>query len=149
MIKYLFFCNFIKYLALLLKHVFVVFQSKKVMNFPKCNNSVKVKSGKIKGRQRYTCKECGYNYNVELKSTAKPKSVKRQTLHMYLEGLWCRAIGRVLGVSNMSVLKWIRKFGQKAQELNWENQQIEMVEVDEMHSYIGSKKTVLDMDCCW
>jgi transposase-like protein len=97
----------------------------------------------MKGKQRYKCKECGCNYTVELKSTAKPKSLKIQALHMYLEGLGFRSIGRILGVSNVSVLKWIREFGQKAQELNRENHQIEMVEVDEMHSYIGSKKQ------CW
>ncbi|OAV69518.1 hypothetical protein Barb6XT_00447 [Bacteroidales bacterium Barb6XT] len=32
----------------------------------------KDKSGFTKGRQRYKCKDCGYNYTVELKSTAKP-----------------------------------------------------------------------------
>jgi transposase-like protein len=62
---------------------------------------------------------------------------------LYLEGLGFRFIGRILEVSNVSVLKWIREFGQKAQELNREKQQIEMVEVDEMHSYIGSKKTTV------
>ena len=40
------------------------------------------------------------------------------------------------------MLKWIRDLGQKAQELNTEKQHIEMVEVDEMHSYIGSKNNV-------
>ena len=113
------------------------------MNCPKCNSSTKIKSGKTEGRQRYRCKECGCNYSVEMKSTAKPKSLKIQTLHMYLEGLGFRSIGRILGVSNVSVLKWIRKFGQKVRELNREKQQIEMVEVDEMHSYIGSKKTTV------
>ena len=78
-----------------------------------------------------------------MKSTVKPKSVKRQALHMYLEGLEFRAIGRILGVSNVSVLKWIREFGQQVRELNREKQHIEMVEVDEMHSYIGSKKTTV------
>ena len=47
--------------------------------------------------------------------------------------------------NNVSVLRWIRAFGQEVKELNREKQQIEMVEVDEMHSYIGSKKTVLDI----
>lgn len=111
------------------------------MNCPKCNCLKSVKSGKIKGRQRYKCKECGCNYTVELKSTAKPKSCKRQALHLYLEGLGFRSIGRILGVSNVSVLNWIRDFGKKVQELNSTGQPIEMVEVDEMHSYIGSKKT--------
>jgi transposase-like protein len=113
------------------------------MNCPKCNCSKRVKSGLIKGRQRYKCKDCGCNYTVEIKSTAKPKSQKKQALHLYLEGLGFRSIGRFLGVSNVSVLNWIRGFGKNVQELHAENQQIEVVEVDEMHSYIGSKKTTV------
>ncbi|KAA6321474.1 hypothetical protein EZS27_028877 [termite gut metagenome] len=57
------------------------------MNCPKCTCDKSVKSGIIKGKQRYKCKECGCNYTVELKSTAKPKSMKKQALHPYLEGL--------------------------------------------------------------
>jgi len=32
--------------------------------FDNLNSSIKVKSGKTKGRQRYKCKECGCNYSV-------------------------------------------------------------------------------------
>ena len=113
------------------------------MNCPKCNSSNKVKSGKIKDRQRYKCKGCGCNYTVEMKSTAKPKSQKKLALHLYLEGLGFRSIGRILGVSNVSVLNWIRDFGEKIQELNSDSQEIEIVEVDEMHTYIGKKKTTI------
>ena len=42
------------------------------------------------------------------------------------------------------MLKWVREFGQQVRELSTEKQHIEMVEVDEMHSYIGSKKNY-----CW
>ena len=49
------------------------------------------------------------------------------------------SIARVLKVSHVSVYKWIRKFGQKAEELRSENE-IFVVEMDEMHSYISSKK---------
>ena len=66
---------------------------------------------------------------------------------MYLEGLGFRSIGRFLGVSNVSVLNWIRDFGKKVQELNADSQQIEMVEVDEMHSFVGSKKTTVGYAC--
>jgi len=76
----------------------------------KCLYDKSVKSGIIKGRQHYKCKECGSNYTVELKSTAKPKSLKKQALHLYLEGLGSRSIGRFLGVSNVSVLHWIKDF---------------------------------------
>lgn len=106
------------------------------MNCPKCSSDKNVKSGIIKERQRYKCKECGCNYTVELKSAAKPKSMKRQALHLYLEGLGFRSIGQFLGVSNVSVLNWIRSFGQEVQELSSQSQEIEMVEADEMHSWI-------------
>ena len=78
-----------------------------------------------------------------MKPTAKPKSLERQALHMYFEGLGFRSIGRILGVNNVSVLRLIKEFGQQVRELNREKQHIEMVEVDEMHSYIGSKKTTV------
>jgi transposase-like protein len=113
------------------------------MNCPKCSCDKSVKSGFIKGVQRYKCKFCGCNYTVELKSTTKPKSMKKQALHLYLEGLGLRSIGRFLGISNVCVLNWIRNFGKEVQELNSESREIEMVEVDEMHSYIGSKKTAV------
>jgi|SRR5215510_14003724 len=113
------------------------------MKCPKCLYDKSVKSGKIKGRQRYKCKECGCNYTVELKSTAKPKSLKKQALHLYFEGLGFRSIGKFLGVSNVSVLNWIRSFGKEVEKLKAESKDIEMVEVDEMHSYIGSKKTIV------
>ncbi|GHT17441.1 hypothetical protein FACS189429_1530 [Bacteroidia bacterium] len=65
--------------------------------------------------------------------------MKKQALYLYLEGLGFRSIGRFLGVSNVSVLNWIRSFGKEVQSLNAESQEIEMVEADEMHSYIGQK----------
>jgi transposase-like protein len=113
------------------------------MKCPKCSCEQRVKSGIIRGTQRYKCKECGCNYTVALKSTAKPQSLKKQALHLYLEGLGFRSIGRFLGVSNVSVLNWIRSFGREVERLSSESKEIEMVEVDEMHSYIGSKKTIV------
>ncbi len=71
------------------------------MNCPKCNSSSHKKNGIVGGRQRYKCSDCGYNYTVELKSTAFSTSVKRQALQLYLEGLGFRSIGRVLGVSHV------------------------------------------------
>ncbi|WP_157196622.1 IS1 family transposase [Methanococcoides burtonii] len=112
------------------------------MNCPKCKSSNHKKNGKIDGLQRYKCHDCEYNYSVELKSTASPMSVKRQALQLYLEGLGFRSIGRFLGVSHVSVQKWIKKFGRELEDLKSENE-ISIVELDEMHTYIGNKKY------CW
>ncbi|KAA6307660.1 hypothetical protein EZS27_040668 [termite gut metagenome] len=111
------------------------------MNCPKCTCEKSVKSGIIKGKQRYKCKECGCHYTVELKSTAKPRSMKKQALHLYPEGLGFGSTGRLLGVSNVPVLNWIRRFGKEVGEPSSESRETEMVEVDEMHSCTGSEKT--------
>ncbi len=111
------------------------------MNCPRCKSLDHNKNGKVNGRQRYKCSDCGYNYSVELKSTASSPSVKRQALQLYLEGLGFRSIGRFLGVSHVSIQKWIKKFGQELEELKSENE-ISIVEMDEMHTYIGNKKNI-------
>jgi len=56
------------------------------MNCPKCKSPNHKKNGKISGRQRYQCHDCGYNYSVEIKSTACSFFVKRQALQLYFEG---------------------------------------------------------------
>ncbi len=43
-------------------------------------------------------------------------------------------------LSGMSVLNWIRDFGKSVLELKSDDE-IKVVEMDEMHTYIGQKKT--------
>ena len=110
------------------------------MQCPKCNTDDYTNDGIVKSKQRYKCKKCNYRYTVQIKSTAKPKELKRFALILYLEGLGFRSIGRILKVSNVSVLNWIRDFGKSVLELKSDDE-IEVVEMDEMHTYIGQKKT--------
>jgi len=118
------------------------------MNCPKCKSEERVKNGIIKGRQRYKCRDCSYNYTVEKRSGEYSDETKKNALHLYLEGLGFRSIGRYLNVSNVAVLNWIKHFGVKEKEIESEVNPIKYVEIDEMHSYIGSKKLLLDMDYC-
>ena len=108
---------------------------------PRCKSTERVKNGHAKGRPRYRCKECNYDYTVQQKSTGVSAETKRYALLMYLEGLGFNSIGRILGVSHVSVMKWIKLYGEKAEELKSEKA-IEVMEIDEMHSYIGQKKTI-------
>ena len=55
------------------------------------------KNGKVKGIQRYKCKDCNYNYTTGRNS--KENSLKRFALELYLEGLGFRSVGRLLKVS--------------------------------------------------
>ena len=110
------------------------------MDCPKCNSGSYVKDGNLRGLQRYKCKGCNFRYTVLRKSDVKSIETKRLALELYLEGLGFRAIGRYLKVSHVSVYNWIRSWGEKAEELK-SGQEISVMELDEMHTYIGSKKT--------
>lgn len=112
------------------------------MRCSKCNSENYCKNGKARNKQRYLCLECGYNYTVEKKSTTKDLTMKRNALELYLEGLGFRSIGRILNVSHVAVYYWIKQFGEKITKLrNPEN--IKIVEMDEMHTYISKK------NYCW
>ena len=58
-----------------------------------------------------------------------------------MEGLGFRSIGRILGVSNMSALKWVRALGEQAEDIKSE-QHVDIIEMDELHTYIGQKNAI-------
>jgi hypothetical protein len=62
---------------------------------------------------------------------------------MYLEGLGFRSIERILGVSNVTVLNWVKALGRKIEEYRRIEGSIEIIEMDELHTYIQSKKTIV------
>ena len=111
------------------------------MDCPKCKSTRRCKDGIVQGRQRYLCKNCGRRYTVVSRSGAATDEIKRMALQLYLEGLGLRAIGRILKFSNVSILNWIRAFGMELEALKRE-EPVEIMELDEMHSYLCSKKTI-------
>ena len=110
------------------------------MDCPRCFSVNHHKAGLALGRQRYKCKDCRYYYTVLQKSDVKSSSTRRLAFQMYLEGLGFRAIGRILKISYGTVYQWIKKWGGQL-ELPKRNEEIAIVELDEMHTYVGSKKT--------
>src|SRR5215510_5821578 len=110
------------------------------MNCPKCGSDEYCKDGVIKERQRYKCKKCVYRYTVAQRANVKSLHTKRMAFSMYLEGLGFRAIGRILNISYGTVYQWVKKWGSHL-ELPKRNEAVEFVELDEMHTYVGSKKT--------
>jgi len=107
---------------------------------PNCKSYSFRKDGIVKQKQRYLCKECKYRFTVD--HLGKPDKIKREALILYLEGLGFRSIGRVLKVSHVTAFNWIRSFGEKIDSLR-SSGQIEVIEIDEMHTYVGSKKTIV------
>ncbi len=111
-----------------------------MLNCPRCSSVSRVKSGMMNNRQRYKCKDCRYLYTVSHKSDISTAAHRRMAVSLYLEGLGFRSIGRVLGFSHVAVYQWIKALGEEIAQIKRSVPQI--VEMDEMHSYIGQKKTI-------
>lgn len=107
---------------------------------PKCNSIKIVKHGIVKGRQRYKCKNCNYHFTVFKIGKELERIYIVRSLQLYLEGLGLRAISRVIGISHVTILNWIRKYGKQLEFIRIERDRDAIVEVDEIHSFVGSKK---------
>lgn len=116
------------------------------MNCPKCKSQDIRKDGIAKSKQRFYCKNCLYHFTVDKKSTAVPEQTKKNALYLYLVGLGFRSIARFLQVSHVAVYSWIKQFSEKIEPLKNANN-IKIVGLDELQTYMGQKKLLLDSDC--
>ncbi len=112
-----------------------------MLNCPRCASADKVKSGVNKGCQRYKCKACQYFFTVAQKSDTSTADQRRLALNLYLEGLGFRSIGRILGFSHVAIYQWVKTFGENQEQIK--RPALEIVELDELHSYVGHKKTTV------
>jgi hypothetical protein len=77
---------------------------------PKCQNSHIVKSGIVKGKQRYLCKKCTYYFTVNKLGKKIDSYYVTKALQLYLEGLSYREIERIIGVSHVTVSNWVKEY---------------------------------------
>ena len=80
---------------------------------PNCNSEHNIKSGIIKDKQRYKCKDCGYFFTVNKLGKKIDDYYVNKALQLYLEGLTYREIERILGVSHVSIINWVKKYNIK------------------------------------
>jgi len=110
------------------------------MDCPKCKSNSHVKDGIIRGKQRFKCKNCHYRYTVERKSDVKTQETRRLALELYIEGVGFRGIGRILKISYGTVYKWVQVWNTQA-SLPRRLTPLNIVDLDDMHSYVVSKKS--------
>jgi transposase-like protein len=77
---------------------------------PRCDGQKSIKSGIVRGRQRFRCKKCGYYYTVNKLGKKINNYHVVKALQLYLEGLSYREIERILGISHVSVMNWVKKY---------------------------------------
>lgn len=85
-------------------------------NCPNCQGDKIIKSGIIKDRQRYKCKSCNYFFTVNKLGKNIDNYYVSKAIQLYIEGLSYREIERILGVSHVSVINWVKKYNIKRPE---------------------------------
>ena len=109
----------------------------KELKCPKCGSEKRIKSGLNNKKQRYLCKKCGCHYTVSQRGY--PEHIRRKAIQLYLEGNGFRRIERILKVSHVSVINWVKKAGAKLEEDPKKDEKVDVLELDEL--CVNFKKT--------
>lgn len=110
---------------------------------PKCQSDKIIKSGIIKGKQRYKCKQCNYHFTVDKKGKEIDPYYVVKALQLYLEGLSYREIEKLIGVSHVSVMNWVKKHNFK--RVYDGNSQVfyRLMKEAELHNHLNSNLSEL------
>ncbi len=106
----------------------------------RCGGTSFVKSGFARGHQRYRCRDCGCNF-TDTPPRGKPPAMRALAVLLYAMGNASYGmIARLLGVSEVAVLKWIRKEAAALPEPTTPAT-VEIVQLDELWHFVDGKKT--------
>lgn len=108
-----------------------------------------IKAGKTKaGSQMYKCKHCGKRYTPKPKERCYSEEIKKQAIKLYMEGNSGRAVGRILKISKNTCLYWIKKYAKKIETKKVANERVNVIEMDELYSFVERKKQILRDNIC-
>jgi len=91
------------------------------------------KNGIVRNIQRYKCKECGNNFSIDYSQIVERGRIRRFGLAIYLEGLGFHSIARLLNVSRVSVMNYVKIYGSELSKIR----NPKLVQV-----------MVMELDCC-
>jgi hypothetical protein len=106
-----------------------------------CGGARCVKSGFMQGQQRYKCNGCGYHF-INKPRRGHSQATIGLAVWLYLSGLSQRRIARLIGVSPVAVLNWIKNFAlKKAPKPVPPAGGVAVVELDEMWHFLKKNLT--------
>lgn len=111
---------------------------------PKCQHQEVVKSGVVKGRQRYQCKKCLYSFTVFKDGKNIDPYYVIKALQLYIEGVSLREIERLIGVSHVSVINWVKKYKIQAPENREYRPTYKVLKHAELIEYLSNRETIKD-----
>jgi len=108
----------------------------------KCQSIKTSKNGNVRGKQRYKCKECGYNFVIgDERTNEKISALKALCVLMYSLGKCSFGMmGKLFNRNRSLIYRWVWEAGMKTKEPVIE-ENIKEIEFDEMWHFIQSKKT--------
>lgn len=109
---------------------------------PKCDSLETSRNGIIKERQRFKCKGCGYNFTVDKLGKGISSYYVIKALQLYIEGVGFREIERLLGVSHVSVMNWVKKYGVKVPERNTYHPTYKILNHKELVAFYADRKNL-------
>ena len=107
-----------------------------------CRSEKVVKNGIVRGKQRYRCKECGYNF-VEGDGRTNEKIAAKKAMCVIFYSLGkasSNMLAHILDTWPSLVYRWIKEAGAKLPDGEVSGA-ITQMEFDEMWHFIGNKKT--------
>lgn len=109
----------------------------------KCCGTSYVKSGHIRGIQRYKCQDCGCQF-TDTKIRGVSPILRKVAVVLYAHcGVPMLGIAKLFKVSDVAVLKWIRKAASLIPDPGeTEKPKAQTVQVDEMWHFVNGKKTL-------
>lgn len=115
----------------------------KIESCPNCSSNQYVKSGVVKDRQRYKCKKCGYYFTVNKIGKQIDSYYVNKALQLYLEGLSYREIERILGISHVSIINWVKKYNIKRPYSAEYHSTYKILNATELAKYFADKKNLI------
>lgn len=118
------------------------------MQCPKCNSAHIRKNGSRKGKQRYICANCQRQFlGLYEPYCGYCDDIKQECLELYLNGMGFRAIERVKHVHHTTIIYWVKQLGDHLPDAPVASNILEVTELDELQTFVGSKKQNLALDC--
>lgn len=111
---------------------------------PKCSKGDTVKSGIVKGRQRYLCKGCHYFFTVLKDGKNIDPYYVIKALQLFIEGVSLREIERLIGVSHVSVMNWVKKYKVQAPENMEYRPTYKVLKHSELLAFMANREALKD-----
>ena len=101
---------------------------------PDCQSININKNGLKRGKQNHVCSDCRRQFIDVYSKRGYPQEVKKQCLHLYLEGNGFRRIERLTGVSHNTVINWVKEAGNSLSTEPDSYEFSEIAQIDELHT---------------